>query len=99
MQSKEILRIIKISEKYNQRPSEILDINNTHLAFCFDEAVEYILSHRYFADKKEGNMVYKVIKWTKKPRWIDEEEVSSDDFLANMEANLEKQKKLRGIVE
>lgn len=97
VQSKKILRIIAISEKYNKRPSEVLGIENTHLAFCFDEAVEFILSHRYYREVKENNTKYKKMCWTKLPKWNDEEVTENNDFFASMEKNLEKQKRLRGI--
>lgn len=69
MKSKKILRIINISQKYNKRPSEILGISDCYTAFCFDEAVEHILSYWKYneASKKE--------EWSIKPKWIDEEEI------------------------
>ena len=76
-----------------------MGIENTHLAFCFDEAVEYILSHRYYKEVKKDNKVYQETMWRKKPRWIDEEteEKEENSFISNLEINLEKQKKLRNI--
>ena len=40
------MRIIKISQKYKERPSSVLGIDDNTLAFLFDEAVDYILSNR-----------------------------------------------------
>ena len=76
-----------------------MGIENTHLAFCFDEAVEYILSHRYYKEVKKDNKVYQETMWRKKPNWIDEEteEKEENSFISNLEINLEKQKKLRNI--
>jgi hypothetical protein len=37
------MRILSIAKKYNQRPSEIMDITDSYVAFCFDEACEYII--------------------------------------------------------
>lgn len=93
VQSKKILRIIKISEKYNQRPSEILGIKNTHLAFCFDEAVEYILSYRYKKEVKKEGKVYLVDDWIEKPRWNDEEvekPKNNADLIKEMQEELKK---------
>lgn len=97
MQSKKILRIVKISEKYNQRPSEVLGIENTHLAFCFDEAVEYILSYRSYRKVTKNGKSYNEMYWTKIPKWNDEEEETKKSFFDTMRKNLETQKKLRGI--
>ena len=76
----------------------MLGIENTHLAFCFDEAVEFILAHRYYKEVKEDNKVYKKLCWTKIPNWIDEEVEENNDFFTIMRKNLERQKQLRGLV-
>ena len=48
---------------------------------------------------KDGS--FKKWDWEKKPNWNDEEPEDknkiANDFIANMEANLNKQKKLKGI--
>ncbi len=85
-----------MSEKYKQRPSEVLGLDNTHLAFCFDEAVELILSHRYYKDVKKNGQTYREMRWTKTPRWIDEE-MTNDDVVDILIKNLEHQKKIRGL--
>ncbi|WXR61235.1 hypothetical protein WG909_13170 [Peptostreptococcaceae bacterium AGR-M142] len=46
-----------MSQTYKIRPSEILDINDSYVAFCFDEACMYIVDQL-----KEGE----------KPRFLDD---------------------------
>lgn len=65
------------------------------MAFCFDEAVEYILNNRYYKEVKKDNKVYQEVRWRKKPNWIDEETEEENSFISNLENNLEIQKKLR----
>jgi hypothetical protein len=48
-----------MSQTYKIRPSEILDINDSYIAFCFDEACMYIVDQL-----KENN----------KPRFSDDEQ-------------------------
>ena len=36
------MRVINLSTTYQKRPSEILNIEDDYLAFCFDEACMYI---------------------------------------------------------
>ena len=99
MQSKKILRILNVSEKYKQRPSEVLGIDNTWLALSFDETCEYILSMRKPIYNKDGS--FKKWEWEKKPNWNDEPKEDANkianDFITNMAANLDRQKKLKGI--
>lgn len=89
--SKNVLRILKISSKYNQRPSEIVGINDTYLAFCFDEACDYILSFKKIEYDKMGNG--KEV-WTVKPKWIDEESKNkknnNSELISEMKAELKK---------
>ncbi|WP_250673540.1 hypothetical protein LZ906_007860 [Paraclostridium ghonii] len=58
MTSKNIIRIINQSIKYNKLPSEILRIDDEYTAFCFDEACMYISN-----ELENGN----------KARWKDED--------------------------
>ena len=44
-------------------------INDPYLAFCFDEACDFIDNQRYYEEQKDGTLVE---KWNKKPNWIDE---------------------------
>lgn len=44
MTSKNVLRIISQSKKFNKPPSEIIGIDDHYVAFCFDEACIYILN-------------------------------------------------------
>lgn len=46
-----------------------MDIKDSYLAFCFDEACDLIDSHRFYEEQKDGTFKE---KWIKKPRWIDE---------------------------
>ena len=70
--------------------------DDIHLAFCFDEAVELILSHRYYKEVKKNGETYREVRWTKRPRWINEE-FTNDDVVDLMLENLAHQKKIRGI--
>lgn len=38
------MRVLKQSARFNQLPSQILRIREEYLAFCFDEACEYIMA-------------------------------------------------------
>lgn len=72
----------------------MVGINNTHLAFCFDEACEYILSMKTHKEvKKDGNL-YKQECWVKEPNWNDKQKeirVNSNITLINeMKENLKK---------
>lgn len=62
------MRIINLSEKYNKRPSEILGISDYYISFCFDEAIQHILSYREYDEEKKKEV------WKVQPKWIDEEE-------------------------
>lgn len=91
--SKNVLRVIRISKKYNQRPSEVIGIkDDTYLAFCFDEACEYIMSHKKVRyDSKGKGEEY----WDTKPKWLDEvkeKKRNNLDLINEMESSLEKYK-------
>lgn len=46
-------------------------MDDTYIAFCFDEAVEYIIEQ---FDKEKG-------KWKTKPKWTDEEKPKDNSKL------------------
>lgn len=51
------MRIINQSRMYNKKPSEMLNIQDEYIAYCFDEACIYI-----FNKIQDGDI----------PSWIDE---------------------------
>ena len=53
MSSEDVLRVIAVATTYKRRPSEIMDICDPYLAYCFDEALMYIKSQ--IQDKKKPN--------------------------------------------
>ena len=65
MQSQKVLRIIRISQKYNKRPSEILGLDDEYTSFCFDEAIEHILSFRKYNENSNKE------EWSIEPKWND----------------------------
>ncbi|GAA0825256.1 hypothetical protein [Clostridium tertium] len=73
-----------------------MDINDSYLAFIFDEACEYILSMKTFKEIKEGDKMYKQECWIKDPKWIDIEEIkktkssNNSSLISEMEKSLEK---------
>ncbi|MEG1004631.1 MAG: hypothetical protein RSF37_14645 [Clostridium sp.] len=67
-----------------------MGIDNTYLAFCFDEACDYIESFRSVEYDKNGKG--KEI-WSIKPKWIDEEvkkNNNNSDLISEMQAELKK---------
>lgn len=34
-----------MSKEYNQKPSQIINLENDYIAYCFDEACVYLLAH------------------------------------------------------
>lgn len=69
-----------------------MGIDNTYLAFCFDEACDYIESFRSIEyDKKTGKS--KEV-WIVKPKWIDEEvkkkNSNNSNLISEMQAELKK---------
>jgi hypothetical protein len=67
-----------------------MGIEDPYLAFCFDEAVELILSQQ-FVDEK-GN-----IKWRNKPKWKETinkncTQNNNSELIAEMQKELKKQK-------
>ncbi|WP_065080061.1 hypothetical protein [Clostridium coskatii] len=61
-----------MARTYKIRPSQILNIENSYDAFCFDEACSYILSE-LSAEKP------------KTPKWKDEEKHISNDNKSTIE--------------
>jgi len=61
-----------MANKYQKRPSEILNIDNDYLAYCFDEAALYLEAE---ATDKEGN-----IKWNR-IRWKDNKKKTNKDLI------------------
>lgn len=71
----------------------MVGINNTHLAFCFDEACEYILSMKTHKEvKKDGNL-YKQECWVKEPNWNDKKTYkknnNNNELIIEMQKNLQ----------
>ncbi len=66
------------------------------MAFCFDEACEYILSMKTTKEVTKNGKVYLEEAWVKEPNWIDEDKKdkkktsSNGDLIAEMKKNLEK---------
>ena len=42
VQHERVTSILSIAKRYSKRPSEILDLANTYIAFCFDEVCSII---------------------------------------------------------
>jgi hypothetical protein len=70
-----------------------MDINDSYLAFIFDEACEYILSMRTKKEIKRDGKVYLEDKWIKEPEWIDSElkykaKTNNNELINEMKKNL-----------
>ena len=65
VQSSQVIRVISQSKIYSKRPSDILEIEDSYLAFCFDEACLYIQSMLSQKDKEDN--------FVNKPKWIDDD--------------------------
>lgn len=61
-----------MAEKYQKRPSEILDIDDGYVAYCIDEMVVYLTTE--VTDKK-GNR-----NWNKL-RWQDDDVKGNKEFM------------------
>lgn len=61
-----------MAKTYKVRPSQILSIENSYDAFCFDEACDYIV---YELSKEKP----------KAPKWIDDKANNSNDNKATIE--------------
>lgn len=55
-------QVIIMSKHYQKRPSEILNVGNDYLAYCFDEAA--LLLECEATDKK-GNINWNRIRWNR----------------------------------
>ena len=92
------MRIINISQKYKERPSSVLGIEDNTLAFLFDEAVEHILSYKDKREVEKQGKRYIEEYWTKEPNWSDKKELkvekanNNTSLIDEMKANLEKYK-------
>ncbi|MCI9274194.1 MAG: hypothetical protein HFE39_09640 [Clostridiales bacterium] len=42
MSSKRLLPLINLAKRYGVRPSEMLKLDDSYIAYCFDEAAAYI---------------------------------------------------------
>lgn len=56
-------QIIMMAKRYQKRPSEILNIDNDYLAYCFDEVALY-LELKALDDK--GNYNWNKFRWKDK---------------------------------
>lgn len=62
-----------MAKRYKKRPSEILNIDNDYLAYCFDEIALFLEAE---ATNKEGE-----INWNK-IRWKDNKKKTNKDLIA-----------------
>ncbi len=53
-------QVIIMAKHYRKRPSEILNIDNDYLAYCFDEVALYLESE---ATDNNGNINWNRIRW------------------------------------
>ena len=53
-------QVIIMAKHYRKRPTEILNIDNDYLAYCFDEVALYLESE---ATDDKGNVNWNMIKW------------------------------------
>ncbi len=71
-----------------------MNINDSYLAFIFDEACEYILSMKTKREVKEADKVYLEDSWLKEPNWKDEiykdKNTNNSDLISEMKKNLER---------
>lgn len=75
-----------------------MNINDSYLAFIFDEACEYILSMKTKREVKEADKVYLEDSWLKQPKWIDKQDIvkikpsNNSDLISEMKDNLKNYK-------
>ena len=71
-----------------------MNINDSYLAFIFDEACEYILSMKTKREVKKADKVYLEDSWLKEPNWTDEiyknKNTNNSDLISEMKKNLER---------
>lgn len=65
-------QVIIMAKRYKKRPSEILNIDNDYLAYCFDEIALFLEAE---ATNKEGE-----INWNK-IRWKDNKKKTNKDLI------------------
>lgn len=53
-------QVIIMAKHYRKRPSEILNIENDYLAYCFDEVALFLESE---ATDDKGNINWNKIRW------------------------------------
>lgn len=75
-----------------------MNINDSYLAFIFDEACEYILSMKTKREVKKTDKVYLEDSWLKEPNWIDKQDIvkikpsNNSDLISEMKNNLKNYK-------
>lgn len=72
-------QVIILANKYQKRPSEILNIDNDYLAYIFDEVALYLESE---ATDDKGN-----INWNR-IRWKDEKKKSNKELIEFIKSRL-----------
>lgn len=80
MKSQNVLRVINQAIRFHKLPSEILGISNRYLAFCFDEACDYIIGQ---------------LEKEKEPKWYESDQEKEKRKKVTRNKNLELAKKLR----
>lgn len=65
-------QVIMMAEHYQKRPSEIMDIDDPYIAFCFDEVAFLLLN---YATDDKGQ-----INWNR-IRWKGEKQNSNQEFI------------------
>lgn len=53
-------QVIIMAKRYNKRPSEMLNIDNDYLAYCFDEVALFLEAH---ATDDRGEINWNRIRW------------------------------------
>ena len=51
MKSENLLRLLAVAKRYQERPSALLEIDDPYTAYCFDEACLYIQRKREIGDE------------------------------------------------
>lgn len=69
--------------------------DDPYLAFCFDEACEFILSMKTTKKVVKNESVYLQEVWIKEPKWIDQEKdtvkpSNNADLIKEMQKQLDK---------
>lgn len=60
--TKQMIHTIMMAKRYQERPSEIMNIENDYLAYIFDEVAMYLENK---ATDKDGNLNWNKIRWKK----------------------------------